>query len=124
MNPTLFENLIAFAKANAINQIEKLQNQLAAIDILLNSFENRSKNVMVTGDKRRKGLVAECKKALSVIGQGSIRDITNQIINTHPLGDDMQLMSKVATHMKRLHDAGEVSVEKNGRCKSYKLITL
>lgn len=109
MNPELKKSLI---EARDILQadIDKMTDSLKQINILLGNYNPpKLRPFMATNLERRKGGVKQVLKALEILGRGSIKEVTNKVIELYPVDDEINLLSKVATYLKRLHADGAVN---------------
>jgi len=119
MNKNLRDKLLE-ARAIILDEISKHQKELADLDALLGQVTKVPLRIhMARNEDRRRGDVTQVIEAVNLLGRANINEIASKVQQLHPVADEKNLLSKVSTYLKRLHDDGSINCDNTVKPKVY-----
>ncbi len=119
MNNSFRDNLLE-ARLNLTKDLEKTQSKIDAINLLLADGNKIPLRIhMARNSERRRGGVLQVSHAVSELGKGTIKQIARKVQELYPVEDEINLLSKVSTYLKRLRTDGDITVDDTVKPKVY-----
>lgn len=120
-----FIQTIMQAKTEILDRMKKDKIAIAALDELLVLYGRPQHPIlgerepMAKGNNRRRGGMSMTLQALKILGAGSIRHVAEKLQELYPLDNEINLISKVSTYLKRLYEDGDAMCDHSGKVKIY-----
>lgn len=102
MNADFRDNLLE-ARLNLQSELTKIQAKIEAINVLLQDANRIPLRIhMAKNAQRRSGGVQQVLHAINELGKANIKQVARKVQDLYPVPDEINLLSKVSTYLKRL----------------------
>lgn len=119
-----FRDELLEMRINLKTELTKIQAKIEAINVLLADANRIPLRVhMAKNSQRRNGGVQQVLHAVNELGKGTIKQIARKVQDLYPVEDEINLLSKCSTYLKRLNSDGDIKCDDTVKPKIYSSTT-